>query len=181
MKSYKQLHISEGTDIVTAGLTGNTFLLMQMQSVRRDILTLLYIHIYTYKLYFNRTAAPMRKQKADFVNPQSCVCCAVLCRSTRRRFLFICLPFSTCSEKMSLTLQTPRLHAGVIPMNGILPFLYKCFYIYVKKCILVSLIIINIWKKQLHSLSVFNKEGEAFNESQHKTIHALGGVGRGWE
>lgn len=132
MKSYKQLHISEGTDIVTAGLTGNTFLLMQMQSVRRDILTLLYIHIYTYKLYFNRTAAPMRKQKADFVNPQSCVCCAVLCRSTRRRFLFICLPFSTCSEKMSLTLQTPRLHAGVIPMNGILPFLYKCFYIYVK-------------------------------------------------
>lgn len=50
-----------------------------------------------------------------------------------------------------------------------------------KKCILVSLIIINIWKKQLHSLSVFNKEGEAFNESQHKTIHALGGVGRGWE
>lgn len=79
MKSYKQLHISEGTDIITAGLTGNTFLLMQTQSVRRDTLTLLYIHIYTYKLYFNRTAAPMRKQKADFVNPQSCVCCAVLC------------------------------------------------------------------------------------------------------
>lgn len=48
-----------------------------------------------------------------------------------------------------------------------------------KKCILVSLIIIGIWKKQLRSLSVFNKEGEAFSESQHKTIHALGGVGRG--
>lgn len=152
---------------------------MQTQSVRRDTLTLLYIHIYTYKLYFNRTAAPMRKQKADFVNPQSCVCCAV--QKYEETISVYLPPFQyVLWEDVTDTTNSPASRRSNSNEWHIAFFVQMLLHL-CKKCILVSLIIINIWKKQLHSLSVFNKEGEAFNESQHKTIHALGGVGRGWE